>query len=266
MQKLDQNDFSIKIIGLFFLFLLCLFFGHPANAKNLAVRWQSLEKGIDYRQIILSKTYPYPKIHAFKINLSRYELKLIRAPQKNSQGISIKESALPTPAILAVNGGFFTPEFSPIGLRISQSQLYHPIKRSGWLSIFWIKQEVAKISSFNEFLRLRNMRPDFAIQAGPRLLINKSIPRLKKGLDERVALGINDQNQVILIATENASLSTETLAEWFLKSESDGGLACHDALNLDGGQSTQLFVRTAKLNFSVRNLSQVADGIIVVPR
>jgi exopolysaccharide biosynthesis protein len=71
---------------------------------------------------------------------------------------------------------------------------------------------------------------------------------------------------VILLATENLLLSTTDLATIMRNKTADGGLECVDAINFDGGHSTQLYTRLQNFNLQVPSFTAVADAVLVSPR
>jgi exopolysaccharide biosynthesis protein len=46
----------------------------------------------------------------------------------------------------------------------------------------------------------------------------------------------------------------------------EGGLGCMNALNLDGGSSTQLYAKTQDFSLSIPSFSAVTDAVVVVPK
>lgn len=222
-------------------------------------QWQPIAPGLDYSRIANFADYPAGSIHAFKIDPSLYEFQL------NSQsGTQIQQQMQQQHAILAVNGGFFTPDNKPLGLRISQGQVLNPLRQISWWGIFSITNSIAQISSKKEFRP--NPAINFAIQAGPRLVVNGKIPNLTPGVDSRTALGITRDGKVILLVTDQFFVSTEQLGEIMRSSEADDGLNCINAINLDGGHSTQLYTRLPNLNLQRNSLFQVADLIFIIPK
>ncbi len=167
-------------------------------------------------------------------------------------------------AVIATNGGFFTPELKPLGLRVDQGEQKNPLKATAWWGVFLIKEGKPQI------VAQKNYRPDksieFAIQSGPRLLVNGKIPALKPGLDNRTALCITKDKKVVLLATENLPISTGDLAKILGSNDKKGGLGCIDALNLDGGSSTQLYANVNRFKLKVSGFTTVSDAVLVVPR
>ena len=76
---------------------------------------------------------------------------------------------------------------------------------------------------------------------------------------DRSALGITRQGKVIILVSTNSAMSTHRLAQ-ILKSPP---LSCFDAINLDGGSSSQLFAHIDSFHLNVHGFSNVSDAIIV---
>lgn len=232
--------------------LSCLIWVY-SQAKSSNTQWQALAPGLDYTTLDLNPG----TLHAFKIDLAQNRLGLI-SPQESS---TVKEMGIEAHALVTTNAGFFTPAGTPLGLRINEGKILFPLKNISWWGIFYLQNNMPVIRSFSNF-KLSNTI-DFALQAGPRLLINKSIPHLKEGADNRTAIGYNAANKVILIVTEGAQLTTPDLAKILAKPEKNGGLGCLYALNLDGGSSSQVYAKVGDFTLDVPNYRAVADGLAV---
>lgn len=223
--------------------------------------WQFLKTGLEYKKIAMNGPFPWSAVHAFRIDLKHYRLKLAIAKELQLPSGSVRQLARQVKSPLAINGGFFTPEIVPIGLRLSERELKVPFKNISWWGIFYIMNKQAhlvpaKAFEFNEGI-------DFAIQSGPRLLVNRHILPLKAGIAERSALCINASGEVLLIATKNAAMSTTDLAKILKAPEKNNGLNCIDALNLDGGHSTQLYAKVNDFTLNIIGFSSISDAIYI---
>jgi uncharacterized protein YigE (DUF2233 family) len=167
-------------------------------------------------------------------------------------------------ALLGVNAGFFTPDGKPLGLRINDGKVLSPAKPISWWGIFYLRNDTPELSSANSFKLSNDI--DFAVQAGPRLLINKNIPHLKEGVGNRTAIGYNQNNEIIIAVSENAQLTTVQLAEILRRAEKNGGLGCLSALNLDGGSSSQAYAKVGNFVLDAPSFRAVADGVAVYPK
>ncbi|WP_133126900.1 phosphodiester glycosidase family protein [Legionella nagasakiensis] len=227
---------------------------------SIADNWRELAPGIQYRDLSSSLLNPWAHIHVFRINLQKNQFDLVMANHLSRKHASTEEFAQHSNALIAINGGFFDKNYHSLGLRISNHQLHNPIKHISWWGVFYIKGQKPYLSAPRQFKN--NHYVSFALQSGPRLLINGKIPSLKPGLAERTALGINSNDEVIILVTDNTPMTTKTLAE-IMKSSP---LNCKEALNLDGGSSSQLTANIGSFQLNVHGFSNISDAIIVKPR
>jgi len=259
-------------IKYFLLTLFCgiLFIGTIGHAQIQSNSWQSnswqsnswhpISPGLDYMKITNHHEIP-GYIHIFRINLQKNTLNLALAEDDIFPASTVPWMAEKYHALVAVNGGFFTPIWKPLGLRIQNGHLRNPLKTTAWWPVFYIKNNQPFIISEKMFSAtlIKDSNITFAIQSGPQLVSNNKIPSLKLGLDERTAIGITKNNEIILLATENWPLATFDLAR-FLQQHLD----CTQAMNLDGGSSTQLSVNTPKMQLQAGSFAPIADIVYVM--
>lgn len=230
------------------------------TTQTFANQWRELAPGIEYRDLNANLLIPWSHIHTFRIDLKKNKLDLITASDLSLHNASIDAFAHHSNALIAINGGFFDHNFHPLGLRISSQRKHSPLKRISWWGVFSIKNQKPHISSVRQYSGDYDI--DFAVQSGPRLLVNGKIPPLKTGYAERTALGITPDGQVIILVTNNSPMTTTALAQ-LLKSSP---LNCVDALNLDGGSSSQLSAHMGLFQINVHGFSNVSDAIVVKRR
>lgn len=228
----------------------------PVFADN----WQVLAPGISYRDLDNHLLAPWSHTHVFRINLKSNQLDLVMANDLSQPHASIDEFAHHSHALIGINGGFFDEKYNPLGLRVSNKAEHNPLKRISWWGIFYIKNKTPHISSLMAYDSHEPI--DFAVQSGPRLIIDGHIPSLKPGRAERTALGITANGQVIILVTENTPITTTDLA----KIMRSAPLHCVNALNLDGGSSSQLSAKIGSFHVNVHGFANVADAIIVKAR
>lgn len=247
-RRLTQFFIVVPIIILFLLFL---------NYAIAANSWHLLAPGIEYRDLDGDFLTPWSHIHAFRIDLKQNQLSLVSANDLARKHASIEEYAHHSKALVAINGGFFDDNHQPLGLRIYNNQLKNPLKQISWWGVFYIQNQRPYISSARQFTT--NSQIDFAIQSGPRLLIDNRIPSLKPGQAERSALGITQEGRIIILITDHMPLSTTELAR-LMRAEP---LNCQNALNLDGGSSSQLRAELAGFKLTVHGFANISDAVIV---
>ena len=228
------------------------------------LNWQTVAPGIRYAELTVTASIFTGKIHAFEIDLQKNQLRFAFAKQLNLPTASIEQFVTANKALLGINGGFFTNAADLLGLRLQDGLILNPLKSISWWGVFYISNNQPHIVAGKNFSYNKSIT--FAIQSGPRLIINSQIVDLKPSIDERSAIGITKTGKVILVATDNAPITTEQLAELMLASPAQGGLGCTDALNLDGGSSTQMYAQLNNFRLDDPSYKPVADAIIVIPK
>jgi uncharacterized protein YigE (DUF2233 family) len=234
------------------------------GSQKAAYTWTALDEGLAYAKVYVNQgTDEAPRmttVHALRIDPRRLRLDVLTPPKDKPRGDSIENIAKRSGAIVAVNGGFFTPEHKSIGLLVQSGRRINPIHNTSWWSVFGIRNGRASILPPWKAKHVRNYR--MAVQAGPRLVVSGRIQRLKDSNPAaRTAIGIAKSGHVIIAATEGARLSMRNLAGIMHSSRNQNGLECPDAMALDGGSSTQLYAKAGKLKLSLKGFSSVPNGI-----
>lgn len=237
--------------------LCLLFFLSRSIAASV---WQPLAPGLDYQDFTSSAFTSWFHIHVFRINLQYYKFKLLMASDLNTHLASAEEFRAGSDAILAVNGGFFDNAYRPLGLRAQNGHIEIPLKPISWWGVFYIRNQKAYIRPPKNFRMQNNI--EMAVQSGPRLLVRGKIPSLKPGRARRTALGIGRDGSVYIVVTGNAAITTTELAEFMMAAPLD----CTDALNLDGGSSSQLHALLDDFQLNVRGYTGVSDALVLKAR
>ena len=108
-----------------------------------------------------------------------------------------------------------------------------------------------------EYSRLEGITQ--AMQCGPRLVVHGKTTDLKPQTARRTGLGIQSDGKIV-VAVSDGALSFD---EWAKLWQSENGLHCPDALNLDGGGSTQLSLQTDKKSLSVSGAWPIPDVVVI---
>jgi uncharacterized protein YigE (DUF2233 family) len=141
-------------------------------------------------------------------------------------------------AIAAFNGGYFLPGGKPLGLLVEDAQERNPLRRADWGVFFLDQQGHARILHRREYAaQTPPAAPVFAIECGPRIVVGGKALKLKPSRERRTVLAITGTGK-ILVAVFPRPVDLATVAEYLLQR-----WAVTEALNLDGGSSTQLATR-----------------------
>lgn len=226
--------------------ILCMLQG--ACQLTPSFQWKKLDIGIEYASIKGSSqssesSIPY-QIHAFRFQPENYTLKALYTP--DLQRKTIEELTVSQKALVGINANFFDPEGKILGLVIDEGKVVHPFKPISWWSIFYMKGSQAGVMHSSEYKKSNKLTT--AIQAGPRLIVNGAVPQLKKAHSAKSVIGIDRQGRILILASRNP-IEISELATLLVKPEAQGGLNLKQALNLDGGSSTQLYAISESSNY-----------------
>ncbi len=223
------------------IFFLIFFWTAGAEAHD----WTRLERGLYYTSFPLpsdvNASLTVSRVHAFKINPAHFKIEPLFKPHKRS---TIKKIAEEEKALIAANANYFDVEGEPLGLVLRDGLTLNPVKNISWWGIFYMDRGVPKIAHVSNFKKHAGITD--AVQAGPRLVIDGVIPNLKAGSSQRTALGISRDGDMVLTVVLKP-IELKEMAELMSKPEPQGGLGCANALNLDGGSSSQMISRHEKL-------------------
>lgn len=168
-------------------------------------------------------------------------------------------------AIAGVNGGYFEPDYSPLGLLISDGRTVAPLRKarllSGVVSAAGGRVQVQRVAEYSP-----KAKPEAARQCGP-FLVDRGAP--VPGLNDTRAAR---RTYVAMIATDKLAIgysSHLTLAQIAAVLATPGvipGAKIQRALNLDGGSSSAFWFAGDGAPFSIREQKTVRDFIAIVPR
>jgi hypothetical protein len=167
--------------------------------------------------------------------------------------------------LAAVNGGYFDPDYKPIGLLVVDGAIIAPFQKarllSGVLSASAKKVQISRVAEFS-----MAQKPDAAVECGPMVVdLGKSVRGLESTRAARrtfAAVGAGDKAAL-------GFCSEVTLADLsnILASISIPDFKIQRALNLDGGSSSAFWFKRANGGaFSIAEQKPVRDFVAIVPK
>jgi uncharacterized protein YigE (DUF2233 family) len=211
------------------------------------------------------------EFHALRVDLKRNTLRIADARRIQPPVAGVAALALQTQALAAVNGTFFDEAEKPLGWLMSDGIQLNPVHDTSWWAALVERDEDGhRIAEVLTTEAIKSMPPErrasvrFAIQVGPRTVVDGKPVKLKNQTAERTAACVTTPEEVVLLVTR-ASISSNELAELMARPQSAGGLGCQNGLMFDGGPSTQLSIRTDALKLDVAGGWGVPNAVIVVP-
>ena len=184
--------------------------------------------------------------------------------------------ALAPEADLVANAGFFTPEFRPTGLLVSEGEVLHPFVDHGGAAgtgvLVWRDDGTIRLHARSSFSLEDPDAIRVALQAGPRLIEPGGEPGIRADdhiSANRTVVGRDRAGRFVIVVAHGAGASRSGPSLWemmrLVGAEGLGrvrdDLALEIALNLDGGPSTGLHLRPAELALPA---SEVVPSALVV--
>ena len=196
--------------------------------------------------------------HAFKIDLEVAELRLIPAGEPPVRR-TVEQIVAPYPLVVASNASFFDTEGRAMGLAVDEGRVMVSSNRRSWGALV-IDGNRGQIMLGADIRDLPGHR--VIVQGIPRLLVGGKVPPLKPQMAERTAVCAEGSIVVLVVSTKAEATA---FARFLADPPDQGGLGCRDALNLDGGPSTQLVVKLPGLALSLPGGWGVPNALAVVP-
>lgn len=261
-------------LGLVFILLSDTALQSQGSAKSevetgLAVTdvglWRDLQKGVAIRTLVLERSQPN---YTVELKLARFNTQLISARVLDSGEFQLRTASAKTfaeksQAIAAINANYFDERGRPLAyLKTRVKEINRSLsKHSLYTGIFGIDESGAFVTHRDEFAPAQASE---ALQSGPLLLhrglpiaVNPNLGRYAR----RAVIGI-DKTGAIIIGVADAVLGGLGFAELQkLFVDSRWHIDAVELLNLDGGGSAQLYVKSGKFEDWLPGTSEVPVAI-----
>jgi uncharacterized protein YigE (DUF2233 family) len=234
--------------------------------KSVSSQWEpGPAKSLEHRYIVAEESTTGDRASVEVVLFSSRSLKLRVIDQPADSRADLGEVMQREKCLAGVNGGYFTPEYAPIGLLIADGKTIAPLQRarllSGVLAMAPRNVQIMRVAEFSSKTKL-----DGAIECGPFLvdagqrvngLENSRVARRTFAAiakDDRVALGFCSDVTLADLSQILTAPLTSDFKVW-------------RALNLDGGSSSAFwFKRRDSSAFSISEAKPVRNFVAVVAR
>jgi uncharacterized protein YigE (DUF2233 family) len=171
-----------------------------------------------------------------------------------------------TRSLAGVNGGYFDPDDTPVGLLVSGGRVISPFRKakllSGVLAVSATRIDIVRAARF-----ARSDKVVSALQCGPLLVEHAA---LVAGLNDtrpaRRTFAAVDGNGGRAALGVSSAVSLAQLGKILCLTNLGGKMKVARALNLDGGSSTAFWFAGKDEIFSIREAKSVRDFVAIVPR
>ena len=222
--------------------------------------------GVVHRQVSLedSETNESATIDLALFSTKSCTLRVIDQPAPPR--IDLAQAMREKGCLAGVNGGYFDPDYAPIGLLISDGKMIAPLRRAklitGVLAASPRKVQILRTREFSQHQEFTA-----AVQSGPFLVdLGRSVRGLEKTrAARRTFAAVGNVNRAALGFCSAVSLSE--LAKILAATRLADDFRIERALNLDGGSSSAFWVaRENGSAFSISEQKTVRDFVGVVPK
>lgn len=221
--------------------------------------WQPLQPGIELRQIRVEADTGAERLAIVRVDSTTFHFRVHYTPTAPRSISAWAERLQP---LIVVNGGYFTPENETAGLLISDGQVWgtpygdfaglFSVTDDEEVNVRWLREQ-----PYDPAEPLRE-----ALQSFPVLIKPGGVMGFPADADDgrparRTVVAQDLEGRILLIVAPRGYLSLHQMARFL--SESD--LALDTALNLDGGLSTGLWIRTGTQSTAPLEI----DSLVPVP-
>ncbi|MEK6712023.1 MAG: phosphodiester glycosidase family protein, partial [Nitrospinota bacterium] len=234
----------------------CLFSGRVAGEGG----WRPLGAGLEVRDLVVRfDDASVARMSGVRVETGRYRARLHWNSKSAPAGESAADVARQTGAAVVTNAGYFDENGRPLGFFLTEGKTYN--RRV----LFRGRNEALHLGAvFSVLGGTEKMsiagREEFdpegkteAFQAGPYLVREgRPVPGIERyrefwRLARRTVLGFEGDGRLIVLVSEpeGRGLSWCELQLVLSRPAASGGLGIAEAMNLDGGSSSQLLVQAA---------------------
>jgi hypothetical protein len=239
----------------------------PVLAQSLppTLAWERLGNDLERTQFSFNVGALFTSsIVIARSSLTEYRLRTIRASEFGWKRASVKALCKAAGAAVCINSNFFDEQGKALGLVISRGIIHQKLHRGGGVltGVLLATPKAVRITSRDTFTPAQAVE---AIQAGPRLVSDGEPVRglHDASLSSNLSGACIDKEQRLLIYRVTSGLFGSTIRQ-LQKLLLDPLLGCVEALNFDGGGSSQLFI-SSKISGSDPRAEEFLTGEDDVP-
>jgi uncharacterized protein YigE (DUF2233 family) len=234
----------------------------PTPTTTPVGAWRAIQPGLEYRELDVMVDQRRDRLRLARVDPQLLRLRVVYNP---AQPRRVGDWLAQERALLAVNGGYFDPNNQALGL------LIHEGVRSG--QAYQGFGGMLAISEAGVRMRWNVSEPyvpgeplTSALQNFPMLVLPGGAPNT--GIDDnlqlapRTAVGQDRQGRIVFVVSPGAVFTLTGLGQWLAASDLD----LDTALNLDGGSSSGLLLRSGPQRMGIDSWVEVPDAIVVETR
>lgn len=196
--------------------------------------------------------------HAFVVDLAQVDLTVAQGNERKR----VSELAARWPQHLAINASFFDPKGRAMGRVVDAGRVLTKDRQARWGALV-VDHGQARVVA-GDALPPDAAGGELVVQGVPRLVVDGAVQKLKPAAAERTAVCAEGSTLVLVVTTAPADAAD--FARFLARPRAHGGLGCTNALNLDGGPSTQVNARLGGYKLGIDGGWAVPNALVVLPK
>lgn len=181
---------------------------------------------------------------------------------QGSERKRVSELSARWPQHLAINASFFDPQGQAMGRVVDAGRVLVNARQAKWGALV-VDKGIARLLP-GDALPADAAGGELVVQGVPRLVVDGAVQKLKPAAAERTAV-CAEGTSIILVVTTAPADATD-FARFLARPRAQGGLGCTNALNLDGGPSTQVNARLGGFKLGIDGGWGVPNALVVLPK
>jgi hypothetical protein len=222
-------------------------------ARGDTQKWRPLGHGVEHLALASDAIVG----HAFRFRLADVDLHVVPAPEGRARVAEIATA----PDVIATNASFFDEAGKTMGLAVDRGRSVGGKRLTRWAA-FVVDGGRPRIDRGGAVADSALL--DLAVQGLPRLVVGGAVPGLKPQRAERTAICVAGERVVLLVTTTR--IEAAEFARFLAAPPDAGGIGCDEALNLDGGSSTQLVARWGDFDARIEGAWGVPNALVLTPK
>ncbi len=224
--------------------------------------WQSVGTGVDYRELTIEQGDRSDRLRLARIDPAQTRLRVLYDPDRPRRVSAwLSESK----ALVAVNGNFFDPQNHALGLVIQDGQRRDGVVYEGFGGMLAVSGDEVRVR-WNVQEPYGGEPLTYALQNFPMLVLPGGSPN--PDIDDngraspRTAVAQDRSGRIIFVMSPLPTFTLTEFGQWLAASDLD----LEAALNLDGGTSSGLVLRSGNRNLGADSWVEVPNVILVEKR
>lgn len=224
--------------------------------------WQPIAPGVEYRELRIDLGDRSDRLRFARIDPTKTKLRVLYNPDQPQR---VSAWLTQANALLAVNGNYFDPQNNALGMIIQDGQRRGGVVYDGFGGMLAVNGADVRVRS-NAHEPYNDEPLDEALQNFPMLVLPGG--SANANIDDngrrslRSAVGQDRSGRILFAVSPAPTFTLTEFGQWLAASDLDLDVA----LNLDGGTSTGLVLRSGQQMLGVDSWIEVPDVIVVEAR